>query len=97
MRKTKSLKTANATAKVASDAGNMKPTKANAILDLLKSKNGASIDDMIKATGWQSHSVRGFLSGTVKKRMGLTVENEPDKDGVRRYRIPSSEPVAAGQ
>ena len=97
MKKTKSLKTANTGAKVASDAGNRKPTKANAILDLLSSKNGASIEDMTKATGWQSHSVRGFLSGTVKKRMGLTVGNEPDKEGVRRYRIASSEPVAAGR
>ena len=96
MTKTKSQKTANTTGKASSDAGNKKPTKANAILDLLKSKNGASIEDMSKATGWQSHSVRGFLSGTVKKRMGLTVENEPDKEGVRRYRIASAEPVAAG-
>lgn len=97
MTKTKPPKAANTGAKATSDAGNRKPTKANAILDLLKSKNGASIDDMTKATGWQSHSVRGFLSGTVKKRMGLTVENEPDKDGVRRYRIPSTEPAAASQ
>ena len=97
MKKTKSPKAANTGAKAASDAGNRKHTKANAILDLLRSKTGASIEDMTKATGWQSHSVRGFLSGTVKKRMGLTVKNEPDKEGVRRYRIASSEPVAPGQ
>lgn len=97
MTKTKSPKTANTTGKAASDAGKRKPTKAGAILDLLRSKAGASIEDMTKATGWQPHSVRGFLSGTVKKRMGLTVENEPDKGGVRRYRITSTEPTAAGQ
>ena len=97
MTKTKSPKAANAGSKANSDAGGRKPTKANTILDLLRSKNGASIEDMTKATGWQSHSVRGFLSGTVKKRMGLTVENEPDKDGVRRYRIVAAESVAAGQ
>lgn len=97
MTKTKSPKAANTDAKATSGAGNRKPTKANVILDLLRSTTGASLEDMTKATGWQSHSVRGFLSGTVKKRMGLTVENEPDKDGVRRYRITSTETVAAGQ
>ena len=74
-----------------------KPTKANAILDLLRSKNGASIEDMTKATGLQAHSVRGFLSGTVKKRMGLAIENEPDKDGVRRFRIAEPAAASAGQ
>ena len=97
MAKSKSQKVANTGANAKSDPGNSKSTKANAILDLLKSKTGASIEDMTKATGWQSHSVRGFLSGTVKKRMGLTVEKEPDKDGVRRYRITSSEAVVANQ
>lgn len=97
MTKTKSQKTANTAGKATSDAGDKKSTKAKTILDLLRSKTGASIEDMTKATGWQSHSVRGFLSGTVKKRMGLTVDNEPDKDGVRRYRIASAEPVTAGQ
>ena len=97
MTKTKSPKATKACANVNSDADDKRPTKANAILDLLRTKNGASIEDMSKATGWQSHSVRGFLSGTVKKRMSLTVENAPDKDGVRRYRIISAEPAAAGQ
>ncbi|MEM6464261.1 MAG: DUF3489 domain-containing protein [Pseudomonadota bacterium] len=64
-----------------------KPTKADIIIKLLGSKQGATIDDIRKATGWQAHSVRGFLSGTVKKRMGLSIENEPDKTGVRRYKI----------
>ena len=96
MTKTKSQKTANATGKATSGTGNKKSTKANAMLDLLRSKTGASIEDITNATGWQSHSVRGFLSGTVKKRMGLTVENEPDKEGVCRYRIVAAEPVAAG-
>ena len=97
MSKTKSPKPANAGSTVKTVASNRKPTKAKAILDLLRSKNGASIDDMTKATSWQSHSIRGFLSGTVKKRMGLTVEGEPDKDGVRRYRIASTEPATASQ
>ncbi|MEZ5879426.1 MAG: DUF3489 domain-containing protein [Nitratireductor sp.] len=62
-------------------------TKAATVLALLRSKHGASIDEMTRATGWQVHSVRGFLSGTVKKRMGLTLGSEVDNSGTRRYRI----------
>jgi len=48
-------------------------TKTAKILDLLKRSGGASLDQLRKATGWQAHSVRGFLSGTLKKKMGLRV------------------------
>ncbi len=64
-----------------------KPTKAELILKRLRSKRGASLDELSKATGWQPHSIRGFLSGTVRKRMGLSVEAETSKSGIRRYRI----------
>lgn len=64
-----------------------KPTKAEKLLKLLNSKRGATIEQLQEASGWQAHSVRGFLSGTVKKRMGLAIECEADKSGVRRYRI----------
>ncbi len=62
-------------------------TKTNQVLGLLRRAKGASISDLITATGWQAHSVRGFLSGTVKKKMGLVVVSEKDGKGVRRYRI----------
>jgi hypothetical protein len=62
-------------------------TKADVVVRLLRRKNGASIADLQKVTGWQAHSVRGFLSGTVKKRMGLGVESNLDSKGTRRYRI----------
>ena len=62
-------------------------SKAEIILKKLKTVKGAPIDELIEATGWQSHSVRGFISGTVKKKLGLEVASEPGKDGVRRYRI----------
>ncbi|MGD9711384.1 MAG: DUF3489 domain-containing protein [Thermomicrobiales bacterium] len=61
-------------------------SKAETILALLRRKKGASIDEMQQATGWQAHSVRGFLSGHMKKKLGLTVTSEIGKDGVRRYR-----------
>ena len=50
---------------------------------------GASLDQLRKATGWQAHSVRGFLSGTLKKKMGLRVASSKVKDGQRTYRIVS--------
>jgi hypothetical protein len=62
-------------------------TKTNQVLGLLRRARGASISDLTTTTGWQAHSVRGFLSGTVKKKMGLVVASEKDGKGVRRYRI----------
>lgn len=62
-------------------------TKAGKLLKLLNSKRGATIEQMQKATGWQAHSVRGFLSGTVKKKLGLSLVSETGKDGRNRYRI----------
>jgi len=62
-------------------------TKTAKILALLKRPGGASLDQLRKATGWQAHSVRGFLSGTLKKKMGLRVASSKVKDGQRTYRI----------
>jgi hypothetical protein len=63
-------------------------TKASQILVLLRRANGATIAEMTKATGWQVHSIRGFLSGTVKKRMGLKLTSEQAEGKDRRYKIP---------
>ena len=65
-------------------------SKSDRILKLLRQKNGATIEAMSEATGWQSHSVRGFLSGTVRKKLGLSLVSETGKDGKRRYRIATS-------
>jgi hypothetical protein len=64
-----------------------KTSKTDQVLRLLRHARDASIADISTATGWQPHSVRGFLSGTVKKRLGLNVISEKDKNGVRRYRV----------
>jgi predicted transcriptional regulator len=61
-------------------------TKCAAVLALLSSKDGTTITEIAAATGWQNHSVRGFLSGTVKKKLGREVTSAV-VDGERRYRI----------
>ena len=62
-------------------------TKQALMIDLLKRKKGATIDEAIEATGWQPHSVRGAISGTLKKKLGLAVTSEKVGDGSRVYRI----------
>ncbi|MDN5929286.1 MAG: DUF3489 domain-containing protein [Hyphomicrobiales bacterium] len=61
--------------------------KTAIVLMKLKTRRGATVESLMQATGWQAHSVRGFLSGTVRKKLALTVISEIGKDGVRRYRI----------
>jgi hypothetical protein len=48
---------------------------------------GASAKDLLKATSWQPHSLRGFISGTLGKKMGLTVTSTKGEDGERRYAV----------
>ena len=65
----------------------VKPTKIEQCLALLTAPDGATIDELQSATGWQAHSVRGFLAGTVKKKLGLMLDSKKTDDGVRRYRV----------
>jgi hypothetical protein len=62
-------------------------SKASKILDLLKRPGGVTSKELVKATGWQAHSVRGFLSGTVGKKLGLTVTSVKGEDGERTYSV----------
>lgn len=62
-------------------------TKIEQCLALLSNLDGATIDELQAATGWQAHSVRGFLAGTVKKKLGLILDSKKAEDGVRRYRV----------
>lgn len=68
-------------------AAKTKNTKTDQMLKLLRRAKDVSIADMAAATGWQAHSIRGFLSGTVKKRLGLVVISEKDKNDIRQYRV----------
>ncbi len=60
-------------------------TKKDLIITRLRRKTGVSLNELIDLTGWQAHSVRGFLSGTVKKRLGLKLFAETNGKGERRY------------
>jgi len=76
----------NATSSKDGKSGLEKISKQARVIDLLRSPNGTSITSVMKLTGWQQHSVRGFLAGVVKKRLGLKVTSEA-KNGVRLYRL----------
>jgi hypothetical protein len=65
-------------------------SKQQVCLDLLNRPEGATVDELQAATAWQQHSVRGFLAGAVKKRLGLVLLSEKPDAGPRRYRIAST-------
>lgn len=61
-------------------------TKQAQLIALLKSPEGATIEAIIAATGWKAHSIRGFMSGTLGKKLGLTVTSVKEDGKVRTYR-----------
>ena len=84
--------TAKPTANKAKDAAAAIPrefSKKQIVLDLLRRKNGATMAEIAKATDWQNHSIRGFISGNLTKKMGLVVESSKNEAGDRTYRIAS--------
>ena len=62
-------------------------TKQALVLGLLRRQNGASIAEIIEATDWQPHSVRGFFAGALKKRLKIEVISDKGEDGIRRYYV----------
>ena len=70
-----------------SDAAPQPSSKRDLILSMLRRKQGGSLAEMQAASGWQAHSLRGFMSGTVKKLLGLRLQSIKPKDGERRYSI----------
>jgi hypothetical protein len=70
-------------------SGAREGSKTARFLDLLKRPGGASGKDLMKATGWQAHSVRGFISGVLGRKMGVSVASTKTADGERRYSVKS--------
>ncbi len=69
-----------------SPTASAKSSKTEQVIALLSGKIGANIDQIMKLTGWQAHSVRGFISGTVKKKLALKLDTQM-LNGVRHYLI----------
>jgi Protein of unknown function (DUF3489) len=57
------------------------------LIELLQRPAGANLSDLTDATGWQAHSVRGVISGILRKKLGLIVESQTNAHGIRVYRI----------
>jgi hypothetical protein len=62
-------------------------SKQDHVIQMLRRRSGVTIDEIIAETGWRPHSVRGFFSGLVKKKLKLPLTSEVSKNGVRRYHI----------
>src|SRR5262245_34860984 len=69
-----------------------RPTKQDVVIAMLRQPEGATVDEVASVTGWQRHTVRGVFSGTLKKKLGLTVASATEERG-RVYRI--AEPANA--
>lgn len=68
--------------------------KQDDVLKMLHRKAGVSIADIAQKTGWQPHTVRGFLSGVVGKKLSLPLTADIGKDGTRRYRLQTKDASA---
>jgi len=66
--------------------------RKDGVIAMLRRAEGATVDEVVSATGWQRHTVRGVFSGTLKKKLGLTIASATEERG-RVYRI--AEPASA--
>ncbi|MZR30773.1 DUF3489 domain-containing protein [Sneathiella litorea] len=79
----------NADTAAARKAAASTPTKLDRMITLLRQKKGASLEELCTVTGWQAHSVRGAIAGSLKKKGHAIISEKID--GVRRYRIGEAE------
>ena len=84
-RKTKTAK--KATRHVAKTRIARPGSKTAKVIALLRKSKGATLAELMKATGWQAHSVRGFLAGTLTKKLGLKIESDKPTEGARLYSV----------
>ena len=73
------------------DAHPKPATRISVVIKLLRRDEGATVTDIMAATGWQAHSVRGVLSGTVRKKLGYSVASQAVEGRGRVYRIAEEE------
>lgn len=66
-------------------------SKQATVINMLKRTEGATIDQICEATGWQPHTVRGAMAGALKKKLGLDIQSSKESGGARTYRIASQE------
>jgi Protein of unknown function (DUF3489) len=74
------------------EADAKRPSKQDGVIAMLRRPEGATVDEVASATGWQRHTVRGVFSGTLKKKLGLTIASAKEERG-RVYRINGSASV----
>lgn len=75
------------TKKAVSTAIARRTSKQDLVLSMLSQKGGTTITDIMAKTHWQTHTVRGFFAGTVKKKLGFTLTSSKAAGDVRRYRV----------
>ncbi|HEX3365790.1 DUF3489 domain-containing protein [Phenylobacterium sp.] len=93
-KKTRAPAAAPATEQVSPEAKAPRETRSQTLVALMRVEAGATAADLGAAIGWQVHSIRGFIAGTLKKRTDITVVAER-KDGATRYRVVDRAEVSA--
>jgi hypothetical protein len=85
--KTHGGQTGDATRTPTADVALRPDSKTAKVLAMLRQTEGATLHQIMSITGWQAHSVRGFVSGTLGKKLHLTVVSAKGEDGQRRYSV----------
>jgi hypothetical protein len=85
--KTRGSQTADPTPTSTAEVVARADSKTAKVLAMLRRADGATLQQIMSVTGWQAHSVRGFVSGTLGKKLHLTVVSAKGEDGQRRYSV----------